>query len=138
MIKKELSFLLVALFIGCGDAGPPLAEVSGIVTFDGEPLPTGTITFVPQGEDIPYAYATIQGDGTYYAKTPEYGNGVPIGNHKIMISAMKDMGPEAPVELLIPSKYSSDQNSGLTANVVAGENTINFPLEVEKTKRKKL
>ena len=138
MIKIQLSLLLVALVVGCGDAGPPLAEVSGIVTYDGQPLPTGTITFVPQGADLPYAYATIQGDGTYYAETPEYGNGVPVGNHKVMISAMKDMGPEAPVELLIPSKYSSDQSSGLTANVVEGENTINFPLEVEKKKRRKL
>lgn len=44
-----LSLLLLAM--GCGgSSGPPRVAVSGTITFDGQPLSQGTITFVPAGE----------------------------------------------------------------------------------------
>lgn len=112
-MKKYLALFTLAVLaiVGCGPAGPEMGDVTGTVTFKGKPLPTGTITFIPETDGLPNAFAEIQEDGTYVAKTPEFGDGVPIGKHRVMIIAVKDRGPEAPVELIVPVKYSSDRQS---------------------------
>lgn len=131
MVKLNLGALTLALclVLGCGPGGPPSGKLSGSVVYKGEPLNTGTIIFMPQSGDNPYAQAEIAEDGTYTATTKEFGNRVPIGTYRVMISAVKDMGPEAPVIPLIPFKYSSDQQSGLTAQVSEGENKVDFNLD---------
>lgn len=35
---------------GCGDGGPPRYHISGTVTFEGQPVPAGAISFIPVGE----------------------------------------------------------------------------------------
>ena len=131
MMKLNLGAMMLALafVLGCGASGPPSGQLSGNVTYKGEPLGTGTIMFMPQSGDAPYAQAEISEDGSYKATTKEYGEKIPVGSYRVMISAVKDMGPEAPVMPLIPFKYSSDQQSGLTAQVVEGENKVDFDLE---------
>jgi hypothetical protein len=131
MLKLNQGALLLAVFVflGCGPGGPPSGQLSGSVTYKGEPLSTGTIVFMPQSADIPYAQAEIAEDGTYTAMTKEFGKRIPVGNYRVMISAVKDMGPEAPVVPLIPFKYSSDTQSGLTAQVSEGENKVDFDLD---------
>ncbi len=126
---RILSLVAVVLLVGCGDSGPPRAKVTGKVTYKDQPLETGTITFVPQDPGHPYGYAEIRANGTYTAHTPDFGSGVAIGSYKVMISAVKDTGPESPVVPLIPDHYSSDQMSGLTAEVSQGENVIDFSLQ---------
>ncbi len=121
------TFSVVAV-IGCGPAGPEMGDVTGTVTFQGKPLSTGTITFIPETDGLPSAFAEIQENGTYVAQTRDFGNGVPVGKHRVMIIAVKDHGPEAPVEAILPVKYSSDRQSGLTADVSAGENIVDFSL----------
>lgn len=49
-MKKSLPFALlalVALTLGCADSGR--YRVSGRVTFDGQPVPVGMVTFLPIG-----------------------------------------------------------------------------------------
>lgn len=38
------------LLTGCGDGGPPRYHISGTITFDGQPVPAGAISFIPVGE----------------------------------------------------------------------------------------
>ncbi|QDT09131.1 carboxypeptidase regulatory-like domain-containing protein [Planctomycetes bacterium K23_9] len=49
--KKKLSVLLAGLSLiavaGCGPSGPELAAVTGVLTFDGEPVKNGSIEFIP-------------------------------------------------------------------------------------------
>ena len=54
------------LLAGCG-RGPTLYQVSGRVTYDGQPLPAGVIYFDPdvtRNHDGPQGYAVIK-NGTY-------------------------------------------------------------------------
>ncbi len=120
-------FLLAFFSIGCG--GPPAGEVTGQVTFNGSPLTSGTITFVPQSAAGVYAHAEVQADGRYAAETDETGKRIPVGQYRVMISAVKDVGPEEPVESLLPLRFSSDTQSKLTADVGEGQNVIDFVLE---------
>lgn len=130
--SKSMVGLLAAIaitLVGCGRGGPEMGDVTGTVTFKGAPVVTGTITFVPEGADLPIAYAEIQADGSYQAYTNEFGKGAPIGKHRVMIMAVKENGPEAASVALLPPKFSSDRQSGLTAEVAAGENRVDFTLK---------
>ena len=82
-------YRLVALFAalvlaGCGPGGPARYDVSGQVTFDGQPVPVGTITFVPApGNTGPGGSAAIE-NGRY--DTTVSGKGPTAGPHVAIIS----------------------------------------------------
>ncbi len=129
-------FSLVAsltLAVGCGPKGDrATAPVKGQITYNGEPLPTGTVMFVP--EQGPAATGEIRPDGTYSLGTYGTNDGAVLGNHKVSITAIADMGdmlPEAQSPTpppLIPQKYLSHESSGLVAEVKSGTNELNFDL----------
>jgi hypothetical protein len=106
------------------------------VTVGGQPVPQGTITFIPEGgKRDPYTAAII--DGKY--KTDE----IPAGPTKVMIASRQ--GPpaaetgggdlKAPAKgrgagkSMVPEKYGNTETSGLSYTVVKGEQTKDFPLE---------
>jgi len=39
--------VVLVLFTGCGQSGPTYYQVAGTVTFGGQPVPKGTVTFEP-------------------------------------------------------------------------------------------
>lgn len=122
---------------GCGGGPdlPPVADVSGVVTIDGKPLPRGTIQFVPdesQGTAGATAVGTIDPQGRYTLKTAGV-DGAIVGFHKVGVYAL-EREPEdetAPPPLpLIPPKYFNPDTSTLTAEVKADQdNVIDFPLK---------
>jgi hypothetical protein len=131
--------LLLVFAAGCGGGDAlPRERVSGKVTLDGKPLPTGSIQFLPEGggdarNPALSAGATIN-EGDY--DIPRQSGLLP-GNYKVTISAAaggaaapanEAPGPaQAPAQDIVPEKYNKD--STLTAEVKAGgENTFNFDL----------
>ncbi|WP_235935126.1 hypothetical protein [Candidatus Laterigemmans baculatus] len=111
------SLMVLPLLSGCGDNNPTTAPVSGTVTFNGEPLQAGTVIFTPKAGGPP-AYGEIQSDGTYALTTFEDGDGAVPGSHGVAVSAVEFKNPDLPVATtVIPMKYSSEQTSGLTAEV---------------------
>jgi len=93
----SLAFFLLA---GCGKGGLQLYDVSGAVTFDGQPVPAGTVLFQPdqsQGCSGPAGLAIIR-DGKYDT-AGEGGTGVVGGPHLVRIigldgKTLDDMTPE--------------------------------------------
>ena len=76
--------LSVAMLPGCGKSGPKTYAVSGKVTFDGKPVPAGTIRFTPDakaGNDGKSSVAKIK-DGSYSISSSD---GVIGGAYKIVI-----------------------------------------------------
>lgn len=129
---------------GCGeDDGLPRQEVSGRVTLDGVPLPTGTIQFQPNAsiEQVAVAEGTLIEDGQYRLE-PE--KGLIPGSYRVIILSHDDNAPseeELPgggggVRLppeLIPPQYNV--NTTLVAEVAADkENVFNYDLESKKKK----
>ncbi|GIW82424.1 MAG: hypothetical protein KatS3mg105_4231 [Gemmatales bacterium] len=115
--------IFVALIAGCGGGR---AVVSGNVTLDGEPLVTGTVTWIStDGKTV--AYGQIQNDGSYRAEMPagEYfvtvvATSMPEQNENPMIEAVG--------KLLVPAKYTRKEESGLKYTVQSGNNQIDIPL----------
>lgn len=139
-LSVELCFVLLLLpaCVGCSGNSDelPTGQVYGKVTYEGKPLPAGSVSFIPDGPGKAAA-GEIQADGTFVLTTYSEGDGATIGNHKVMIISERDTS-ELPAESaaanqdlsLIPEKYGmSPKTSGLTAEVKAGKNEINFDLE---------
>jgi len=130
--------LLMLMIAGCtGSGGPERAVVSGAVSFNGEPVEEGTISFVPTG--------TTQGPSTGSPITAgEYSiaadKGPVLGTHRVEIRAYRKTGrklppkPPNPSETeetvpYIPAQYNSE--STLTVEIEPGKNEgTNFELKV--------
>lgn len=105
-----------------------MAPVSGVVHFDGEPLTefdNAAVILTPQAGRL--ATGTIDPkDGTFTLSTYKPGDGAMVGPARLAVSATVD-DPSARVEKhpgvrwVIPDDFSDRDRSGLTCEVVAGE-----------------
>jgi hypothetical protein len=122
------SLAVVLLLCGCPNSSAtlPTAEVSGAVTWKGQPVARGQIQFLPS--EGPSAQGPIV-DGTYRLEA------VPVGDCKVSIEAYED-GPEVAIGpgktqkstvQIIPEKYNT--KTELDAAVFAGPNTFDFSPE---------
>src|SRR5262245_23665884 len=78
---------LVVLAAGCS-GGPKLAKVTGTVTLDGKPIPKATLTFEAVGQRP--ASVRVENGQVVEATTFKPGDGVPVGSHKVSVSAFED------------------------------------------------
>ncbi|HEX4412922.1 MAG TPA: hypothetical protein VH107_04785 [Lacipirellulaceae bacterium] len=126
---RFLGVVLMAfsLVTGC-HRGPAMVPVSGKVLYNGKPLEFGTVTFQPpHGQP---ARGDIQPDGTFTLSTYRLNDGAVLGKHKVRVACYESQRPgtvKAPGEaslgkLLIPSKYTFFEQSGLSAEIHEGEN----------------
>mgnify|MGYP000897623273 CR=1 FL=1 len=144
------SLALIGL-LGCGDDSGlgTRYKVSGKVTFKGQPVQKGSITFVPDDPNGREATGEIV-NGNYTLTTVRDSDGALPGKYKVAISS-KDVNLEeaqknaaaggggalrqddvakaaAAAKDLVPAKYSLTDTSGLTYEVKSGGNTANFDL----------
>jgi hypothetical protein len=92
-MNMPLTRLLLAVIaitaVGCGKPEPPARmPVSGIVTIDGQPVPSAAVTFYPlfegfSGEVI--AEGVTDGSGRYTLACP-LGDGACLGKHKVTVA----------------------------------------------------
>jgi hypothetical protein len=141
--------LSAALLIGCGDASrPKLGKVSGKVTYNGQPVTKGVVSFVPSGgpgaQTGQGATGEIGPDGSYTLTTFENGDGAVLGEHTVLViareedPAIKGHGmpiPDAkgqmkikPAKLLVPEKYATPATSPLHYTVQEGSHRYTIEL----------
>ncbi len=109
---------------GCGPAGPELAEVSGTVTLDGQPLPGFIVNFIPVEKGTTSSGITDE-TGQYRLMFTRDRSGVLLGEHHVTFEAMPlDDQPKNRVRL--PRKYT--RTGELTATVQRGANSIDLDL----------
>ncbi len=123
----QVAILIAGLLIctGCGD-GKKVDEnrttVSGAITFDGKPLPAGTISF---------GSSTDSTGSTVPIRDGKYASGrVPLGSNMVTIdtSSVRYGNPAQFVE--IPERYMDPTKSGLSVDVQPGTNeNVNFELK---------
>jgi hypothetical protein len=136
---------LSVLLAGCGGdpSKPALGRVSGTVTYQGKPLTTGLVTFIPSSgpgaSTGQPASGEINSSGGYSLTTFEAGDGAVLGTHTVTVQAREGAmqtgkGMPAPGEVvkvpksLIPEKYAKGGTSKLQFEVKAGSNTYNIEL----------
>ena len=89
--------MALLLLGGCGSGLPERGKVTGKVTFNGKPVPEGTVTFYPQTGRS--ASGRIQPDGTYTLTTFDEGDGAIVGSHEVTIEAVRFAGAPRGQEL---------------------------------------
>jgi hypothetical protein len=135
VLRTLLTPLVAALLCsGCGgDRGPERVVVSGTVNYNGNPIPEGTIQFMPSGASAaPAAMASIAA-GKYAADGK---GGVAVGEYTLQIEAYRTRGqatlpagsppppPDkfAPRDQYLPAKFNV--NSTLKFMVPSGSRQI--------------
>ena len=124
--------LVLGQLLGCGGGQPQVttAEVAGKVTYKGQPLKLGTVSFQPPTGA--FVSGDIKPDGTYSLK------GV-VGLNSVRIVSQEgaaipaDATPQErkaapPPKNLIPEVYGNS-SSKLTFEVKPGKNTADFDLK---------
>ena len=122
--------------LGCGKSGTrQRAAVYGRVTVAGQPVASGSITFLPTSENAGPAVGGLIEDGTYSIKAAE---GPVVGPNRVEIRGMKKTGRKVPSRMIattmvdelvpaVPPQYHAD--SPLKCDVESGENELNFDLD---------
>jgi hypothetical protein len=150
--RAMMALAMAGFTLGGCDSKPHYehAKVHGKVTYQGKPVPLGSVLFVPveppkEGSMQP-ASGSINPDGTYELKSEEDAGAI-LGEHKVVVIAV-DGGKPAPApdatkpadsspapsaksvqfKSLVPKKYSDPSTTPLTRKVVAGDNTIDLEL----------
>jgi len=118
---------------GCGSNGPQRFHVEGAVTFDGKPVPSGTIRFEPdstKGNTGPVGYSAII-DGRYTTATEGS-----KGSLKGPIVAFLTGGPAPDPKVEFPKMWFTEYRTTLTLESKSGVTTcdIDVPKEAPKPK----
>jgi hypothetical protein len=110
--ERLLVVLIFAVLAGCSPGhGLSLGRVSGKVTYRGEPIRYGYVTFQPdasKGTDGPPAMSTISKDGSYALTTQDATDGALVGFHKVSIIALDPdpiSGADAPEPKEAPKEF---------------------------------
>jgi len=132
-----LCALSVLVQTGCGSSGPPApkrASVRGVISWEGEPIQEGTITFVPVGDTKGSPTAASIREGQYTLNSTM---GPSIGPNRVEIIANRSTGQKIPavppgdgeiekIEQFIPSKFN--RSSLLEREIEPGDNKLDFEL----------
>src|SRR5262249_9016762 len=126
--------LLFVLALAAGCFRPGRGSVSGVVTYQGKPLPGGTILFYDEKNRV--READIREDGTYVVTDVATGTArvaVVTPTHIPMVGPGGFAAPgradaPKPRSVQIPAKYGSPDSSGLRLPVGRGENKFDVDL----------
>lgn len=118
---------------GCARKAPPLARISGNVTFEGEPIAKGTVVFHNDERGIHMTAGVMEGK---YEVITAKGAGLPPGPYRIAITPPRIDHPVGPILAPpkpiaypdIPARYRDARTSGFTVDLQEGENQADFPM----------
>jgi hypothetical protein len=112
--------------VGCGDGGPAIVPVSGIVTIDGQPLTYGHIQVLPTGWRP--ASSKIGSDGRFMLTTTVSGDGCAVGSHTVTILAGESIS-ETATKWHAPKKYADAKLSNLTVTITKATDDLKIELK---------
>lgn len=143
-IDKRLLLTLVGLclvspaLVGCGNSGPRLTPVEGVVTVDGNPIEGATVLFEPEAGGRP-ATGVTDAQGKFSLTVLDEGDGAHLGMNRVSVAkeakvdrpSNLEEGEYADVVMETPLKYASPKTSGLTWDVKPGMDPVELKLESE-------
>jgi hypothetical protein len=129
-LNAQTTFLLLVVLSsipGCGEQSAGVS-VQGRVTYRGEPLPSGAITFFP-ATGRPTS-AAISPDGDYTIELPPGDYVVVVNVGADLPTGFKEGDPIPPPKIVLPPEYTTRTRSSLKATVSeADQQPINFELK---------
>lgn len=145
IVGSCFALVCLAMIVGCaGPAAnpnrPATVQVSGTVTYEGQPVEGATVAFLPKTPSDPGASGRTDASGKFTLTAFEPGDGAVPGSYLVTVVKTEIEGGDVVQEdstvapptpkSLIPEKYNNPQGSGLTADVKEGEaNEFTFELK---------
>jgi hypothetical protein len=132
--QSRLWTVLLIAALGCSP-GEELGRISGVVTFENQPLERGVVMFANQANGV-YMTAPIQANGAYSVEMAK-GSGLPLGEYQVAVAPPPLDHPIGPIlnppqatdEPQFPLKYRSWDTSPLRVTIERGNNVLNIQLE---------
>lgn len=122
----------LAMLSGCGSSGPQTVDVSGTVTWKGEPVDGGHIRFIPVAPTSGPVTGSHIVNGRYEASGA---SAVAVGSYRVEITWLREatLPPGAddaatPVSAVIPARYNTQSELTLTVPAGSGSLTHDFTL----------
>ncbi len=131
-MRAKLLLLAAGLLVatGCGGSGPKTYAVTGTVTYEGQPLESGSIAFAPTNPEMPGYQAEITA-GKYTIALPAVDMAVKVYANRPSGPYDKVMGG-TPTEQYLHTNYND--NTKLKATITAGgTNVHDFKLNKQGT-----
>ena len=135
--KYFLSFaavcIITAMLAGCGGKSYDLAEVSGVVKYNGEPLEGLAVRFLPnseKGTSGPDSIGITDANGKYtlMVASLEDTKGAVIGTHRVVIEdRMLENSRDEPMDQRISMRFNTAGSTPINVEV-DGDKTIDFEL----------
>ena len=139
-----VALAMLAVLPACSNA-IKTEGVTGVVTYNGEPLADATVKFLPTDGTGSQSYGKTNEKGEYKLQTilGAADAGTTPGEYKVTVDCVEtyetgvtfeengEEKNETKVRSVIPEKYNNPETSGLTATVNPGDNKIDFALEDE-------
>lgn len=127
--------LLLLVALGCSHSdNPKTYPVDGKVSFKGQPITSGMVLLTPTDSGHA-ATGNLEKDGSFRLTTFQKNDGAVAGKYQVAIQVFPTEGAGLPgAEFAgktppVPLKYGSPASSGLTAEIKAGENHLDFALK---------
>ncbi len=138
-------FVSIAFVFGCSRQNDlHLAPVSGVILYEGQPLPNAIVCFLPEGIDNRAASVQTDANGRFILTTINKADGIASGKYQVTVSKFEEMEiaennkikksnrlPKDNKNLkpLIPIRYNLPATSGLFVDVPA-KGVKNLKLEL--------
>jgi hypothetical protein len=133
--------VVISAFAGCGDKGrlAGLYKCEGSVTYKGEPVVGGVLTFYPDGgnPEARPASANTDAQGRFKVTTLKENDGIFPGNYTVTIEKFEQYGQPRKVKdgegniveeyntrNILPVKYADPKKSGLTVTIEKKKNVL--------------
>lgn len=135
-----LGALALVVSSGCGSDSPKTVPVTGTISYNGQPLTSGTVMLIPQ-EGGYGATGQIQADGTFQLTSFKPNDGAAPGTYKVTVQVFPDesagggelglpgaefgAGQKPP----IPLGYGDPATTKLSAVINDGETELDLKLQ---------
>lgn len=124
-----LAGLTLSLFVGCGSDRPPIAEASGILTLDGEPVAEASVTILPVSEGRP-ASAITDAEGRFSLQSYPDADGAIVGDYKVSVIKISGPGAYALDGAAPPSEGEGEEDDGSDGlSTIGGDDNTQKKLE---------
>ena len=131
LAKPGTFFLGLIVCLGCSGKQdedlPSTIAVSGVVTYQGKPLPDAKIMFYPT-EGMKPATGSADASGKFQLSTFGKNDGVLPGEHKVTVTAYESTTEGLSMKSAIPEKYTNPSSTPLVVNVSESENEVKLEL----------
>ncbi|MEW4565496.1 carboxypeptidase-like regulatory domain-containing protein [Bremerella sp. JC770] len=133
MFARLMLMVAGLAFCGCGSSGSDVSKVSGTVTFNGQPVNDGIVSFM---SDSGFGTSALLGDDGSYQLRSQHGKGIPSGVYKVTVSPMSEDVAESESRTYraakrddIPSKYQNFETSALELRVENGPQVFDIQMK---------